>query len=245
MTASHDLTTAGAPAFDATTDYWQEIVSADALTLPADPPYSRGYPARLPDGRYLVLPLRGVPGDPDRCVASLIANHASLEVVDALAGFMAERARVFEAEVVVGLPTLGLAFAPMVARGLGFTRYVPFGYSRKYWYDERLAVPVQSLTTPDAGKLLYVDPNLAGSLAGRRVLVVDDAVSTGQTLLSALELLARCGAEVAGIVVAMCQGERWRERLVDAQGAPISVACAFESPRMRRTAAGWVPETAA
>lgn len=245
MTASHDPIAAGAPAFDATTDYWQEIVSADALALPVGPPYSRGYPARLPDGRYLVLPLRGVPGDPDRCVASLIANHASLEVVDALAGFMAERARAFKAEVVVGLPTLGLAFAPMVARGLGFTRYVPFGYSRKYWYDERLAVPVQSLTTPDAGKLLYVDPNLAGSLAGRRVLVVDDAVSTGQTMLSALELLARCGAEVAGIVVAMCQGERWRERLVDADGAPIPVACAFESPRMGRTAAGWAPETAA
>ncbi|MDF8365681.1 phosphoribosyltransferase [Achromobacter anxifer] len=244
MTATQDPIAAGAPAFDATTGYWQEIVGADALTVPVDPPYSRGYPARLPDGRYLVLPLRGVPGDSERCVASLIANHASLEVVDALAGFMAERARAFGAEVVVGLPTLGLAFAPLVARGLGFTRYVPFGYSRKYWYDERLAVPVQSLTTPDAGKLLYVDPNLAGSLAGRRVLVVDDAVSTGQTMLSALELLARCGAQVAGIVVAMCQGQRWRERLVDGSGAPIPVACAFESPRMRRTPAGWVPEAA-
>lgn len=245
MTASHDLTAAGAPAFDATTDYWQEIVSAETLALPVDPPYSRGYPARLPDGRYLVLPLRAVPGDPQRCVASLIANHASLEVVDALAGFMAERARAFQAEVVVGLPTLGLAFAPMVARGLGFTRYVPFGYSRKYWYDERLAVPVKSLTTPDTGKLLYVDPNLAQSLAGRRVLVVDDAVSTGQTMLSALELLARCGAEVAGIVVAMCQGTRWRERLMRADGTPVPVACAFESPRMRRTPGGWVPEAAA
>ncbi|CAB3932176.1 phosphoribosyltransferase [Achromobacter insolitus] len=245
MTASHDLTADGAPAFDATTDYWQEIVSAETLALPVDPPYSRGYPARLPDGRYLVLPLRAVPGDPQRCVASLIANHASLEVVDALAGFMAERARAFQAEVVVGLPTLGLAFAPMVARGLGFTRYVPFGYSRKYWYDERLAVPVKSLTTPDTGKLLYVDPNLAQSLAGRRVLVVDDAVSTGQTMLSALELLARCGAEVAGIVVAMCQGTRWRERLMRADGTPIPVACAFESPRMRRTPGGWVPEAAA
>lgn len=242
MTAPHDPIPADAPAFDATTGYWQEIVDAGALSVPLDPPYSRGYPARLPDGRYLVLPLRGVPGDAQRCVASLIANHAGLDVVDALARFMAQRARPFGAEMVVGLPTLGLAFAPMVARGLGFTRYVPFGYSRKYWYDEKLAVPVRSLTTPDAGKLLYVDPNLAGSLAGRRVLVVDDAVSTGQTMVSAQELLARCGAEVAGIVVAMCQGDRWRSRLVDAQGEPIPVACAFESPRMRRVPGGWAPE---
>lgn len=231
--------------FDATTGYWQEIVAADALTVPVEPPYSRAYPARLPDGRYLVLPLRGVPADPERCVASLIANHASLDVVETLAGFMAERARAFNAEVVVGLPTLGLAFAPLVARGLGFSRYVPFGYSRKYWYDESLAVPVRSLTTPDAGKLLYVDPNLAGALRGRRVLVVDDAVSTGQTMASALTLLQRCQAQVAGIVVAMCQGERWRSRLVDANGAAIPLACAFESPRMRRVADGWAPETGA
>ncbi|WP_315134829.1 phosphoribosyltransferase [Achromobacter marplatensis] len=245
MTASPVSPAAQASAFDATTGYWQEIVSADALPVPVEPPYSRGYPARLPDGRYLVLPLRGVPGDPDRCVASLIANHASLDVVEALAGFMADRARAFEADVVVGLPTLGLAFAPLVARGLGFTRYVPFGYSRKYWYDETLSVPVQSLTTPEAGKRLYVDPNLAGSLRGRRVLVVDDAVSTGQTMVSALTLLAHCGAEVAGIVVAMCQGTRWRSRLVDAQGAPLPVACAFESPRLRRVAHGWAPEPGA
>lgn len=244
MTASYVPPAGHAQAFDATTGYWQEIVSAHALPIPAEPPYSRAYPARLPDGRYLVLPLRGVPGDPDRCVASLIANHASLDVVESLAGFMAERARAFQADVVVGLPTLGLAFAPLVARGLGFTRYVPFGYSRKYWYDERLAVPVQSLTTPEAGKLLYVDPNLAGSLKGRRVLVVDDAVSTGQTMVSALTLLARCEAQVAGIVVAMCQGTRWRSRLVDAQGAPLPVACAFQSPRLGRVEGGWAPEAA-
>nr|WP_315528650.1 phosphoribosyltransferase [uncultured Achromobacter sp.] len=245
MTASPVSPAAQASTFDTTTGYWQEIVSADALSVPVQPPYSRGYPARLPDGRYLVLPLRGVPGDPDRCVASLIANHASLDVVEALAGFMADRARAFQADVIVGLPTLGLAFAPLVARGLGFTRYVPFGYSRKYWYDENLSVPVQSLTTPDAGKRLFVDPNLAGSLRGRRVLVVDDAVSTGQTMVSALTLLARCGAEVAGIVVAMCQGTRWRSRLVDAHGAALPVACAFDSPRLRRVAGGWAPEPGA
>ncbi|CAJ50735.1 Putative phosphoribosyltransferase, partial [Bordetella avium 197N] len=223
--------------FDATTPYWQEII-----TLPAQPqpPYQRSYPARLPDGRYLLLPLRGVPGDSQRCVASLIANHAALDVVDTLAGFMTQRAARFKADVVVGLPTLGLAFAPLVARGLGFTRYVPFGYSRKYWYDASLAVPVRSLTTPDSAKMLYVDPNLAGHLRGKRVLVVDDAVSTGQTLGSALQLLDRCGADVAGVVVAMRQGQGWRT-LCDMRGRPIEVEGAFDSPRMQRTPAGWVP----
>ena len=230
------------PIFDPTTTYWQSIVTADELAISPHPPYNRGFPAPFPDGRFLVLPLRAIPKDPNRCVASLIANHAAIDVIETLSDFMADRAREFNAEVVVGLPTLGLAFAPLVARKLGFTRYIPFGYSRKYWYREDLAVPVQSLTTPDFSKLLFVDPNLVGEIRGKNVLIVDDAVSTGSTMVSALKLLELCGAKVAGIAVAMRQGTKWREALVDAGGVAIPLAYVFDSPRMKRQGQGWVPE---
>ena len=240
------MTTSALPdraVFDPTTTYWQSIVTAQELTVPLHPPYQRGYPALLPDGRFLVLPLRYIPNDPERCVASLIANHAAMDVIETLSDFMADRSRPFKADVVVGLPTLGLAFAPLVAQKLGFTRYIPFGYSRKYWYRDDLSVPVQSLTTPDFGKVLFVDPNLLEELRGRRVLVVDDAVSSGQTMVSALKLLELCDAKIAGIVVAMRQGSRWRERLVDEKGEAIPLAYVFDSPRMVRKDGGWVPET--
>jgi adenine/guanine phosphoribosyltransferase-like PRPP-binding protein len=105
-----------------------------------------------------------------------------------------------------------------------------------------LAVPVQSLTTPDFSKLLFVDPNLVGEIRGKRVLIVDDAVSTGSTMVSALKLLELCGAKVAGIAVAMRQGTKWREALVDAGGVAIPLAYVFDSPRMKRQGQGWVPE---
>ena len=231
------------PAFDPTTTYWQSIVTGEELAVPPYPPYQRGYPALLPDGRFLVLPLRAIPKDPERCVASFIANHAAMDVIETLSDFMADRSCPFKADIVVGLPTLGLAFAPLVAQKLGFTRYVPFGYSRKYWYRDDISVSVQSLTTPDFAKLLFVDPNLLEELRGRRVLVVDDAVSTGQTMVSALKLLELCEAEIAGIVVAMRQGSQWRERLVDEKGEAIRLAYVFDSPRMVRRDGGWVPET--
>jgi len=233
------------PGFDATTGYWQHTVSAAGLTAPLQPPYATCYPARLPDGRYLVLPLRGMPSTPDRCVASLIANQASLEVVEQLALHMAEAARAHGFEVVVGLPTLGLAFAPLVARHLGHHRYVPLGYSRKYWYREELSEPVSSITTPGKGKRLYVDPNQLPLITGKRVLVVDDAVSSGSTMASGLHLLARCGAEVAAVAVAMRQGTQWQDRLRRADGSAIPVVAAFDSPRMVRRAQGWWPEAAA
>lgn len=234
------------PGFDATTDYWQATVTGAELSQSPLPPYAKSYPARLPDGRYLVLPLRGMPtasgAAPDRCVASLIANQASIAVVEQLALHMAEGARAHAFDVIVGLPTLGLAFAPLVARHLGHSRYVPLGYSRKYWYRDELSEPVSSITTPGKGKLLYIDPNQLSLITGKRVLVVDDAVSSGTTMVSGLKLLERCGAEVAAIAVAMRQGTQWQQKLVRADGRAIPVVAAYDCPRMERLADGWWPE---
>src|SRR5690606_217640 len=117
-------------------------------------------------------------------------NQASFPVVRALAAGMAALARPFGAEAVVGMPTLGLAFAPLVAEALGFDRFVPLGYSRKYWYRDELSRLVASLTSPGAEKQVYLDPNQLPLVAGRRVVVIDDTVSSGRTAAVVLELLA-------------------------------------------------------
>lgn len=222
----------------ATTPFWQ------ALEHPADdaalaPPWCQSVPVRLPDGRVLRLPVRLHPDDPDRAVASLIANQAAFAVVDALAEAMVTLARPWRPEAIVGLPTLGMVFAAPVARALGHAHWVPLGYSRKYWYDEALSVGVASITSPGAVKRLYIDPNQLPRLAGRRVLLVDDAVSTGTTLDRAWQLLSRCGADVAAAVVAMRQGTRWQDLLGVDRAACVSGV--FDVPLLRRQADGWWP----
>ena len=42
---------------EATTAYWQHIVEPSAVSHP-DAPWQFGYPAQLPDGRVLMLPIR-------------------------------------------------------------------------------------------------------------------------------------------------------------------------------------------
>lgn len=222
-----------------TTPFWQ------ALEPPADdaalaPPWRQGVPVRLPDGRVLRLPVRLRPGEPDRAVASLIANQAAFTVVDALVAAMVAPARACQPDAIVGLPTLGLVFAPPLARALGHAGWVPLGYSRKYWYDDALSVDVASITSPGAGKRLYVDPNQLPRLAGRRVLLVDDAVSTGTTLARAWQLLTRCGADVAAAVVAMRQGTRWRAALGNERAARVHGV--FDAPLLVRRDDGWWPQ---
>ena len=220
-------------------EFWQRFEPPEAAT---PPPYVDRYPARMPDGRVLVLPLRQLPAAPDTAVASMISTQASFEVERAMIGWMAELAAPLRPEVVVGLPTLGLLYARAVAERLGMANWVALGYSRKFWYDEALSMPVTSITSPDQAKRVYLDPRMLGRLAGRRILVVDDAISTGTTAAAALALLSRVDAPVVGLLFAMLQSDRWRARLAALDPAyPALVHGAFVSPLLERRPDGWHP----
>jgi adenine/guanine phosphoribosyltransferase-like PRPP-binding protein len=226
-----------------TTGSWQRFEPASAWAARLDPPYRYGYPAVLEGGRVLVLPIRRLPDAPGRgrrAVASLIANQASLDVADALASAMVELARPLRPDVVLGLPTLGLVFAPGVARGLGHARWVPLGYSRKFWYDEALSANVASITTPTPGKRVYLDPNQLPLLRGARVVIVDDAISSGRTAAAIWDLLERLAVDVVGVTVAMRQGAAWRDALGPRRAA-LTVGV-FDSPLLVRGPRGWMPD---
>jgi adenine/guanine phosphoribosyltransferase-like PRPP-binding protein len=224
-----------------TTDHWQTLLDGWPGGRPPALPFQHSYPVRLPDGRVLMLPLRRLP-EGGRAVASLIANQASFAVTAALSGHMAELARATGADLVVGMPTLGLTFAPLVAERLGHTRYVPLGYSRKFWYDDALSEPIFSITSPGGEKRLYLDPNMVPLLAGRRVCMVDDAVSTGSSVLAGYRLLARLGIELTAVVVAMKQTTRWQTPLADVSPALRDcVRAVFGCPLFEDKGGGWMP----
>ena len=220
-----------------TTPYWQTLLAAEDVLRP-DPPWQFSYPARLPDGRVLLLPIRPLAAEPEHAVASLLLNQAALDVADTLAQMLAAQLDGLGADMVVGLPTLGLTLASGVARSLGHARYVPMGYSRKFWYDEALSAPVSSITSPAPGKRIYLDPHLLPLVAGQRVILVDDAVSTGTTLLAAWDLLESLGIAVVACGVAMRQGRRWADRLgAQRTGKLFGV---FDSPLLQVAPGGWV-----
>jgi adenine/guanine phosphoribosyltransferase-like PRPP-binding protein len=224
-----------------TATYWQTLLDDWPPPGPPAPPFRLGYPVRLPDGHVLVLPLRALP-DGEHAVASLIANQASFAVVDALAEMMTDLARSAAVDVIIGLPTLGLTFAPLVAQRLGHGRYVPLGYSRKFWYDDALSEPTSSITSPRGDKRLYLDPNIVGLLTGKRICIVEDAISTGASVLAAYRLLTRLGLDIASVVVAMKQTTRWQAPLAAPSLALAgSVRAVFGCPLFARRADGWTP----
>jgi adenine/guanine phosphoribosyltransferase-like PRPP-binding protein len=212
-------------------EFWQRFEPA-----PEAPPHRESMAVPMPDGTALRLPLRDYG---EVAVTGLIVNQASFPVLRALAGWMAEAARPLGAEVVCGLPTLGHALAPLVAEALGHPNWVAAGYFRKRWYEEALSVPVSSSTTPGERRM-WLDPRILGRLAGRRVLLADDVISTGSSALAGLALLERAGVRPVGLCVAMAQGDRW----VPSWPADVPVSAGFATPLLRRGAGGWVPDAA-
>ncbi len=222
---------------------WQTLMAAGSAPTGVVRDASGGaeatYRAALPDGRLITLPIRELPGATGQGVASLIVNQAGFEVIDAFAEVMAESAAAMSAEVIIGVPTLGLELAPVVARRLGHRRYVPLGTSRKFWYDEALSVPLSSITTPGQGKSLYIDPRMLAVIEGRRVVVVDDVVSTGRSMTATLRLLEKVGCAPVGLCVAMIQSERWRPALAAIDTAwPERVHGVIRTPLLRRNEHG-------
>lgn len=70
-----------------------------------------------------MLPIRPLNNGTNDAVASLLVNQASISVVTELGSFLAECVRPFDAEVIIGLPTLGLSLAPVVAHNLGLSMF--------------------------------------------------------------------------------------------------------------------------
>ncbi len=214
--------------------YWQQFEDAG----PDQAAWTDRYPAAMPDGRRLVLPLRDLG---EVAGAGFIANQASFAVLDQVAAWTAATAERFQAEAVVGLPTLGHTVGAAVAWALGHAGWAAPSTTRKRWYDDTLSAPLGPITASATGantaRRMWLEPRLLERLHGRRVLLVDDVISTGSSALAGLALLRAAGIAPVGLAIAMVQGEAWRT----AWPASVEVVGAFCTLRFHRGPGGWAP----
>lgn len=211
------------------TDVWQALHSDLETGVQQD---QETYAVPFGEHRIL-LPIRAL-NDGVRGVASLILNQASFMVLDALADGLAALLTPYKPDVIVAVPTLGLPLAEAVARRLGHSRLIPLSTSRKFWYDDALSVDMSSITSPDRGKRLYLDPRMVPLLTGR-VAVIDDVLSTGSSIGSVLQLLKVQQVTPVVIGAAMLQGTVWKGHVGN-----CPVEGAFSTPILQKSDAGWI-----
>jgi adenine phosphoribosyltransferase len=156
------------------------------------------------------LPL--VPLSDDLTIALLIAVDLGVAFSETAGRELADLMRPADPEIVVSVATMGIPLAIEVSRALGIDDYVILHKTPKIHLGESWAEPVYSITT-DTPQRLRMDPARVDAVRGRRVAVVDDVISTGASLSSALRLVRRMDAEPVVIGCLTTEGGAWKEAL--------------------------------
>ena len=126
---------------------------------------------------------------------TLTAPQVRTDVETALAGLIREKYP--EAEVLMGTSTAGIAHAAIVGHLLS----LPMGYVRS--------------GAKDHGRQNQIEGKLE---KGQKVVVVEDLISTGGSVIEVVDVLRKAGAEVLGIVSICTYGmKRGLERLTAAK----------------------------
>ena len=115
----------------------------------------------------------------------------------------------------------GIPLAHEMARQAGDAKYILARKGPKLYMRDIFSVSVNSITTAKEQKL-YLDGADAALMKGKRILLVDDVISTGESL-KALEALAeKAGGIICGRMAILAEGDaQQREDLVYLEKLPL------------------------
>ena len=148
--------------------------------------------------------------------AFVIFGHA--ELTEACARALLEKAPDFD--FIVTAEAKGIPLAHEMARQSG----KPYVVARKYpklYMQGVFEVSVRSIST-DKEQKLYLDKEEARAMRGKRVLIVDDVISTGESL-AAIETLVRAAeGVVTGKMAILAEGDaQTRDDLIYLEKLPL------------------------
>ena len=108
-------------------------------------------------------------------------------------------------DVLLTAESKGIPLAYEMARQEGL-RYIVARKTTKLYMKDPIAVQVKSITTA-AVQTLYLDSSEADYLRGKRVLIVDDVISTGESLHALHSLVEQARGVPAASAAVLAEGE--------------------------------------
>lgn len=115
-------------------------------------------------------------------------------------------ARAPEYDYLISAEAKGIPLVHEMARLAGNQKYMLARKTPKLYMTGVMEVTVQSITTAKEQKL-YLDTADAELMRGKRVLIVDDVISTGASLHAVEELVKEAGGIVCGRMAVLAEGD--------------------------------------
>ncbi len=109
-------------------------------------------------------------------------------------------------DVIITAESKGIPLAYEMARQAGIDDYVVARKGPKLYMKNIITTEVDSITTDHIQTLCLGDKE-TNLLKGRRVLIVDDVISTGQSLLSLEKLVNQVGGNIVGKMAVLAEGD--------------------------------------
>ncbi|MEE1350886.1 MAG: phosphoribosyltransferase family protein [Clostridia bacterium] len=110
-----------------------------------------------------------------------------------------------EFDVILTAESKGIPLAYEMARQSG-KQYVVARKSVKLYMKNPISVSVNSITTANQ-QTLYLSESDVENLKGKKVLITDDVISTGESLASLEELCSQAGGEICGKAAVLAEGD--------------------------------------
>ena len=115
----------------------------------------------------------------------------------------------------------GIPLAHEMARQAGDKKYILARKGPKLYMRDIFSVTVNSITTAKEQKL-YLDGADAALMKGKRILVVDDVISTGESLRALEALVEKAGGQICGRMAILAEGDaQEREDLIYLEKLPL------------------------
>lgn len=147
------------------------------------------------------LPIIRISDDLD--IASFVLLGDAELVVKAAAELVK---RIPEADYLITAEAKGIPLVQEMARIMNMKRYFVARKSVKPYMLDPFVTEVYSITTQKK-QILCLDKEESDMINGKRILIVDDVISTGESLKALETLVEKAGGKVAGKVAILAEGD--------------------------------------
>jgi len=111
-----------------------------------------------------------------------------------------------EHDILITAEAKGIPLVHEMARQNGETNYIVARKVVKLYMKDVFSVELQSITTKKK-QHLFIDTAEAELMKGKRVLIVDDVISTGESLRAVEKLVHEAGGNIAGKMAVLAEGD--------------------------------------
>ena len=117
----------------------------------------------------------------------------------------------------------GIPLVYEMARQRGENNYLIARKGLKLYMREPHSIEVRSITT-DKKQVLYIDAADVEKMRGKRVLIIDDVISTGESVFAVEKLVKESGGTVVGKMAILAEGDAvYRDDILYLEKLPLFV----------------------